>query len=150
MSVYNLPILDTSYQLLWIPCMKYYSTFSGPFCLPTISQSTARTFWLLHVWSKLHSSFSWFQVRWQLLCASILIWFCWQILIWFQSTAWNWRLNLFYVFPHVHMYNTSFIYINMHAFVGYLLFHEVHVVFKCDNLRHLMFRWFVGSYVWLL
>lgn len=41
--------------------------FSGPICLLTISQSAARAFWLLHVWTKLYSSFSWFQVTWQLL-----------------------------------------------------------------------------------
>lgn len=130
-------ILDTSYQFLWILCMKYYSTFSGPFCLRTISRSTERTFWLLRVWSKLYPSFSWLQVRWQLVLLSPYgfvdkSWFG------FQSTTWNWRFHSFYVFLHVHISNMSFLYINMHVVAEYLLFHEVHVVFKYDKQRRLM------------
>ena len=56
----------------------------------------------------------------------------------FQSTAWNWRLHSFYVFLHVNISNMSFLYINMHVVAEYLLFHEVHVVFKYDKQRRLM------------
>lgn len=60
----NLYIFSTTLNVtLWIFSISELH-FSGALCVLTISQSIARAFWLLHVWSKLHSAFSWFQVSW--------------------------------------------------------------------------------------
>lgn len=135
-----------SYQLLWI---LYYSNFSGSFCLLTISQSTARAFWLLYVWSKLYPSFSWFQVRWQLLCTSFSSGFLRDIdLVYIKlpEKLTTWFVMSFHACSHLICHYSKLIcmplLINM-----YHLMKSVQSL-RINNLRHLMFRLVVGSYVY--